>query len=280
MRPPTVSLQQMVSAMEQIAPLEYAEEWDNTGLIIEPSRPSPVHHLMLTIDLTEAVLTEAVRLRCQAIVAYHPPLFEPIKKITTSVTSGRIAVGAIHHGMAVYSPHTALDNVEGGINDWIAKGLGTGEVRPIFPVARPDSSGPSLANPGNVAQVQAGTGRTLRLKQPISEATLIKRVKKQFKLNDVRTSAPIRRTIKTVAICAGAGSSVIRKSSADVLLTGEMRHHDILEAQARGKLVVLCEHTHTERGYLPLLKKRLQQALSRGIKISISKKDTEPLRIG
>ena len=70
-------------------------------------------------------------------------------------------------------------------------------------------------------------------------------------------------TISSIALCPGAGGSVLTKTEADLLWTGEMRHHDVLAAQARGQHVVLCEHSNTERGYLPVFAERVRDLAAR-----------------
>ena len=111
----------LMSAMSAIAPLELAESWDNVGLLVGNAE-SPLHGpVMLTIDLTEAVLDEAVGTKASAIVAYHPPIWEPIKRIVTSDARQRIVHRAIAAGIAIYSPHTALDASPGGVTDWLCE---------------------------------------------------------------------------------------------------------------------------------------------------------------
>ena len=113
----------LIDAMERIAPPRLAEPWDNVGLLMG-SRDAEVHGpVLLTIDLTEAVADEAVRLKCGAVMAYHPPIFEPIKSITCETEAGRVALKLLRAGIAVYSPHTALDAASGGMTDWLADGL-------------------------------------------------------------------------------------------------------------------------------------------------------------
>ena len=94
---------------------------------------------MLCIDLTEAVVREAVRRKCELIVSYHPPVFKPLTGLVESGSGAdwkqRALALAVRHKLAVYAPHTALDAVAGGMNDWLAGGLGEGEVRPIVPTA-------------------------------------------------------------------------------------------------------------------------------------------------
>src|SRR5580704_9221349 len=98
----------LVRALEAIAPPSFAAPWDNVGLLVGDEE-SPVARVMLAIDCTRAVLDEAARERCEALVSYHPPIFQPTKRFT----AGSIAYEAARAGIAVYSPHTALDVAAG-----------------------------------------------------------------------------------------------------------------------------------------------------------------------
>ncbi len=116
-------VQDLIDAMERIAPLRGAEPWDRVGLQLGvPSRPvgGPV---LLTIDLTETVLEEALRMHAGAIVAYHPVIWNPLKTLTDATHAERIVRGAAEAGMAIFVPHTALDGAPGGVTDWLAEGL-------------------------------------------------------------------------------------------------------------------------------------------------------------
>src|SRR5579862_8802835 len=108
----------LIHAAEAIAHPSLAEEWDNVGLLIGSESWALGGPVLLTIDLTEAVAAEALRLRCGAVIAYHPPLFHPLKRLTDgpgSTHSERVALAMIRTGIAVYSPHTALDAAAGGL---------------------------------------------------------------------------------------------------------------------------------------------------------------------
>jgi len=109
-------------AMERIAPTRFAEPWDNVGLLVgDPARP--VTRALLTIDYTPAVAAEAMAAGVDVVIAYHPPLFQPIKRITAD-SSAKLIYDAIARGVAIYSPHTAIDVAEGGTNDMLADALG------------------------------------------------------------------------------------------------------------------------------------------------------------
>ena len=114
---------EVLDVLQEIAPLELAAEWDNVGLIVAPRRSGPVARVLLTIDLTEAVVAEAVAMRADLVVAYHPPIFRGIKKLDESDPKQRAALLAFSRGIDVYSPHTALDAAPGGVADWLCEGL-------------------------------------------------------------------------------------------------------------------------------------------------------------
>ncbi|MHC4217425.1 MAG: Nif3-like dinuclear metal center hexameric protein, partial [Planctomycetota bacterium] len=127
-----MQVSRVIEVLESIAPPDYAAEWDNVGLLIG-SPQWQASSLLLTIDLTRAVLGEALDGGSRMVMAYHPPIFEPLIRLTDATARQQIALEAARGGVAVYSPHTALDAAPGGINDWIAKGLGTGDIRALVP---------------------------------------------------------------------------------------------------------------------------------------------------
>lgn len=121
------------SALERIAPLQYAEEWDNVGLLLRGVQDK-VEKVLLTIDLTEPVLEETVELCADTVIAYHPPIFTPLNRLDSHSASERIVLGAARAGLHIYSPHTALDAAPGGVNDWLIDCLGGGDKRALVSV--------------------------------------------------------------------------------------------------------------------------------------------------
>ena len=124
----------LCSAMESLAPTRLAGDWDNVGLLLG-RRDAPIERVLLCIDLTQAVADEAVNCGAQAIVAYHPILFEPTKRVSADDASGRALLTLLESKIAVYSPHTALDAAVGGMADWLASGIGAGTHSPIEPAS-------------------------------------------------------------------------------------------------------------------------------------------------
>lgn len=119
-----MDLKRVVSLLEDFAPTSLAGSWDNVGLLVEPTPPHTVSTVCLTNDLTEEVLDEAIEKQTDLILSYHPPIFVPLKRLTQRNVKERIVIRAVEKRIAIYSPHTACDAVEGGVNDWLVEGLG------------------------------------------------------------------------------------------------------------------------------------------------------------
>jgi len=119
----------IAAVVEQIAPLGLAQSWDNVGLLIgDPERP--IRNALLTIDITRAVVTEAKDLKTDLILSYHPVIWDGLKRIRTDDKS-RTVYELIRAGIAVFSIHTALDAIGGGVNDGLAEIVGIQDPKPI-----------------------------------------------------------------------------------------------------------------------------------------------------
>jgi len=126
-----VPMSEVCAVLERIAPLRLAQSWDNVGLLAGDHRAA-VRRVLLCIDLTHAVVQEAVARRVELVVAYHPPIFRPITRMLghSGGTDAHV-FRCVAAGIAVYSPHTALDAAEGGTNDVLAGLCGARETQPI-----------------------------------------------------------------------------------------------------------------------------------------------------
>ena len=123
---PAMRLSTILDILESLAPTRHAESWDNVGLLAgDPAQE--VSSAILAIDYTAEVAVETQRKNCDLVIAYHPPIFNAIKRLT----AGSLIFDAIRRGVAIYSPHTALDVAEGGTNDMLADAVGIGERQPL-----------------------------------------------------------------------------------------------------------------------------------------------------
>ncbi len=276
----THTLADLIAAMETIAPRAYAGGWDNVGLLLQAAAlDAPLRRVLLAIDMDRAVTDEAIAWGAQALVAYHPPIFRGLRRITRADPRQAALLDALAAGLSAYSPHTALDAAPGGVCDWLAAGLGP--LASSAPIEVPAGLPPELAG-------RVGAGRLVELAEPRTLGELLPRIKAHLGLSALRLAAapahaagePLRR----VAICPGAGGSLFEKlptsgdGAPDLLLTGELRHHDVLSRVACGTSAILTDHTNTERGYLPILARTLSAALP-GLIIRVSEVDRDPLVI-
>ena len=120
----------VIDSLERFAPPALAAEWDNVGLLLG-ERTAPVQRILTCLTVTPESAAEAIDAGAQLIVTHHPILFRSVKRLTDATAEGRMLLALARAGVAVYSPHTALDNTAGGINDALARLLGLGDVAPL-----------------------------------------------------------------------------------------------------------------------------------------------------
>ena len=269
----TAQLSEVLAVLERLAPLQFAEPWDNVGLLVEPTpvaEAAALESALLTIDLSDEVVAEAEQLGAKLIIAYHPPIFQGLKRLRSSQPSERSVLRCVAAGISVFSPHTALDAAPNGVNHWLTEAFG------------PGARGPCLPSP---IDERYGQGRFVRLAAAISLSDAVAALKRQLGLAQLRVSAAAAHAadaplIRNVAVCAGAGGSLFEKLSGfELYVTGEMRHHDVRARAQGGNSVVLSEHTHTERGFLPTFAQLLHVETAQRVRFYVSQCDREPLSL-
>ena len=272
-----MKLREVIKNLETLAPLSLAESWDNVGLLIDPCT-FPGHDIkraLTTIDLTEQVVEEAANKTCSLIISYHPPIFKSFKRLLQTNNKDRIIMKCISRGITVYSPHTCWDSMENGVNDWLGSCF---EAKSKFSIT-PNNSVPN-----------AGMGRILTLATalPLTEVCDILQNHlevKHLRLGHADYDQWIERDqskqydmISTIGICAGSGGSLLNGVNADLYITGEMSHHEVLAVIAEGRNVLLSEHTHTERGFLKSVVEMLHVQTMNSIEFIVSEADCNPIQ--
>lgn len=256
-----MKLHEVLAALEAIAPLEHAESWDNVGLLCG-DRAAEVSSALLAIDATLDVIDEAARANCELIVAYHPVIFEGLKR----VVAGQTAFEAVRRGIAIYSPHTALDVAVGGTNDVLGDALGMTSRAPLRKTTRAKERG-----------TNEGIGRIGAIARA-SRRDVVERLKRALGVEAALVAGPLDAPAERAAVCAGAGGDLLSAAiaeRADVFVTGELRHHDALRASASGMTVIALRHSATERCALPSLAERLRMGAP-GLHVKISEADRDP----
>jgi dinuclear metal center YbgI/SA1388 family protein len=149
-----MKIQDVVCAVEGLLPPALAQSWDNVGLLIGDARADATR-VLVTIDTTQAVAAEAKRLKAGLIISYHPIIWDGLKRITAAGPTA-VVYDLIRAGIAVYSIHTSLDVIAGGVNDGLAEAIGLVDAEPIGDFVE-DPAGPQYKVVTYVPAAQAGS---------------------------------------------------------------------------------------------------------------------------
>ncbi len=215
--------------IDSFAPFNTQEEWDNSGFLIGDIE-AEVKKVAVMLDVTDETLEKAIESGADLIVSHHPIIFSPMKKLM----SDSLAVKAIKAEINIISAHTSFDN--NGVNDVLAKTLDLKNIReyPDIPMLRMGES------------------------ENTDTESFLKSVKE--KLCSTLRYNRIKKEINTVAVCGGSGGSFVNElSGVDAFITGDAGHHDFLDAERRGILLVAAGHFETERIAMPYMAEKLTE---------------------
>ena len=229
-----ITIKDIINFTETFAPLNTQMEFDNSGLLIG-SDTTKVTKALVALDITPEVVKEAVEKQCELIISHHPVIFAPLKNISCE----SVVYKLIENSLSALCLHTNLDlSPEFGVNT-------------------------CLANAVNVKNGMFVSDKCLfigKLEKEISIDEFALAVKENLNCEGVRYTKA-KKQIKTVAICSGSGGdyvSLAKEKGADVLLTGEIKHHEILLANSLELAVVDGSHFKTEDVVIGPLCNKLQ----------------------
>ena len=242
-----ISVKDIAKILSEMAPARLAEDWDNVGLQVGRNEKE-VRVILCALDFSAAVLEQATQLHADIIVTHHPAIFRGIKQLTDLDWHTALLLEAARKDIAVYSAHTNLDSVAGGVNDVLANLL---ELNNVEGFSEEDTL--------------QGIGRIGALKEATDLDAFAEKVKRVLKLQHV-TVVPAGRKVHKVAVCGGSGMDFLDyavQAGADTYVTGDVKYHDAQDAQ--GKHINLIDATHqaTELPVINELADRLALRLSR-----------------
>ncbi len=247
-----VTIQDIITCLDEIAPFSMAESWDNVGLLVGDRRRK-VRSIMVGLDPTNRLLEEAIETGADTIITHHPAIFKPIPSINTAEPAGSFLETALSGRLNIFACHTNFDSVALGVNDALAELLGLQGIRPLVPsVSHPEEG----AGMGRIGTFAAGKSR-----QEFVAALL-----KILVLQEVQVAGSMPETITTVALCGGSGSEfaeIALKNGADVYLTAEIKHNVARWAEESGFCIIEGTHYATEKPAIHLLAQRLQEYFTR-----------------
>lgn len=250
---------ELSNTLEQWAPLELAEDFDNVGWLIQ-TEENKISGILVAHDALETVVEEAYQKACNVIVCYHPIIFTGIKAIDPKHYVSRAISAAIKRGVSIYCLHTALDKVIGGVNDLMGNAIKLEQSTFLLP------------------QEQGGMGRIGYLKNPMTGIDFLKQVQSVFQTPMLRHSTIPDKPIKKVAVIGGSGAFGIEAAlaqHADALLTGDLKYHDFFKPN--GELLLIdVGHFESERFTKNAIAKYLQEKFS-NFAVTLSELNTNPV---
>lgn len=214
--------------LNSIAPFETQEDWDNSGMLVGDME-AEVKKVAVVLDITHEEIKKAKAIGADLIISHHPVIFSPVK----SVTRGSVPYELVASSINALCCHTPLDIADGGTNDSLAELLGIEVTRAEDPILRLGTVEPTTAE--NLAGKIAKT------------------------LNTKVRYADAGRKIEKIAICTGAGCSLIEAAGEiDAFITGDASHHNFLDCIQAGITLIAAGHYETEIVVVPVLVKKLQ----------------------
>lgn len=244
----------IITILEQKWPSSYALSWDNVGLLVG-SGEKEVKCILVTLDLTDDVLTQAIEMQVDMIISHHPLIFSALKQITDGNFVERRIISLIQHDISYYAMHTNFD----------VMGMGrlNGEVLRLHQcdVLWETKEGEA-----------EGIGRIGIISGDWKLADFARFVREQLKIPQVQVYGDSHKRVSRVAVSGGSGKSMITSAAnagADVLVTGDIDHHAGIDALAQGLAVIDAGHYGTEYMFMDYVKQQLDGELP-GVEISVA----------
>ncbi len=257
-----MKLIEIINVLENWAPKEHAEDFDNVGLIIGDFE-SDIRKAIITLDTTSEVIDEAIRNDCNLIITFHPLIFEPLKAINTLGRVQKLILKAINNNINIYAIHTNLDNNPKGVNYQICNKLKIKNLNFLIP---------------NELIEGIGMGMYGNLDKSYDEKSFIEYIKSNMKLSSIRHSKFLNKSVKSVAVLGGSGSFGIEKAiekKTDCFITSDLKYHDFFKANNQ-ILLVDIGHYESEKFTKELIFDYLKKKIPKFACI-ITKTNTNPV---
>lgn len=260
-----MKLENIVECIEKIAPLQLGEEWDNSGIQIDVGNDS-VSRIMCCLEINEAVIREAVNREIDLIITHHPLIFYKQKDIDINKITGNYIINLIKAGISVYSAHITFDNAPLGNNYYLAKLLKLESIKK--PAFNTDN------HPGLIGE----------LPEEITFERAVSYVEEVLDLppNYVRGGGVKGVLINRVAICTGAGGDFLKqacKEGAQLLITGDVKLHQAMEARALGMAFIDAGHYGTEKIFAENMADLLRELIPDEIEILEASSEINPYTV-
>lgn len=229
------------NCLEAYIPSTLAASWDNVGLLVG-DRMAEVTKILIAVDITDSVISEAVEKGCNMIISHHPVIFDPLKSVLAdSLTSGRV-FKLVSLGIAAICIHTPLDIVAGGMNDKLCEKC-------------------AITDTKNIILDDVAVGKMGFSQAPMDVTEFAQSVKTAIGAPSV-TFYDSHKHVNNVAVVSGSGAFILNEAKrlgCDTVLTGEAKHNQFVDAKDLEINLVCAGHYHTELWGLDLVADRLTQ---------------------
>ncbi len=237
-------VKEVIDFLHTIAPSHYQEDYDNSGLLIGDDNAT-VTSVLISLDVTEAVLEEAIEKKSNLIISHHPIIFSGVKRIVNQNYVQRIIRKAIKNDLNLFAIHTNLDNVyHHGVNTSIAQKLGLHNIQILRPKMVDGKINPEI-----------GAGIIAELPQSMEGRDFLSFLKENLNLSSIKYTNLLEKPIKKVAICGGSGRFLLQDAithNADVFVSSDFKYHEFFDADNQ---IVIADigHYESERHTIQLL---------------------------
>ena len=241
-----MTIREIYRLLNGIAPFEYQEEWDNSGLLIG-DMDANVKRILITLDVTDEVVEQAIQAKADLIISHHPLIFDGLMKINSEDFIAKRVLMLANNNINYIAMHTNMDTT--GLSDVANEILGVKKERPIEVNINYKDQNIGIGSIGYFTNDN-------KQKVDISLREAVIRTKSGFGLNIVKVYGDLDRMIEKVAVCTGSGKSMIEeciKEKCDLLITGDITYHAALDAVARGLSIIDATHYGTEIIFVDLL---------------------------
>lgn len=232
----------IIQYLETKYPKTLAEDWDNVGLQVG-SLSQDVSTVLISLDVTKEVVTEAIENHVDCIISHHPLIFKPLKNILFDTEVGYVLSTLMKHNISLYVMHTNYDISSYGMNTVLASMLGLTQISPLEMTTEHEGS-------GVVGQIKK-----------LDTSSFIQLVKQTYQVDNIKMVNSSKTTISTVAICGGSGGDLLLeavKKQADVFITADVSHHTGLSAKAYDIMLLDVGH-HVEEIAFKMTKTDLEK---------------------
>lgn len=217
--------------IEELSPLELQESWDNSGFQIKFDRE--INRVLVAMEITKAVVDEAIACNADIIVTHHPMLFTPIRQVDDNNVIGNYIVNLIRNNISVYASHTPFDKCAGGNNDYLAKLFHLCDVKLM------DEDSEGYCRTGIV-------DGECRIDEYIEQICSWLNLDKRF----VSFTGDLSHEVKKVGLCTGAGADFAEAAAAagcDLFVTGDVKYHGAQTAKEMGLNLLDIGHYGSEK---------------------------------